>query len=414
MTVTGLRRNRLTLVVMAATAFAVVATPSTASAQERQRPRTLIELLFGGPSPRERESQRPASKQPAASPRKRAAQPTSRSVTSIATRPPALAAAATAEQAAPVEKLANARTILVIGDFFAGGIADGLEDAFAAAPGVVIRNDSNGSSGLVRTDYYDWLQELPRLIDEAKPAMVVVELGANDRQDMSLETGTEAFGSDGFKRDYERRIARLAAIVTQRKIPLIWVGIPPFKSPRMSTDAIALNGVLRAQVEKAGGEFIDVWDGFVDENGRFVITGSDVKGQQVRLRGADGINLTEAGKRKIAFYVEKAARRHLGEMPSPQQDTPVADPNSLPALANLPDAALWAITHTPPILLSDPELDGGAKLLGDGPAIPINAADPTPRDLLLQNGEGTSAPAGRIDDFALRDTPDEPPTRPAR
>ncbi len=49
-----------------------------------------------------------------------------------------------------------------------------------------------------------------------------------------------------------------------------------------------------------------------DENGKFVISGSDINGQQVRLRGSDGINFTKAGKRKLAFYVEKEIRRVLG------------------------------------------------------------------------------------------------------
>jgi hypothetical protein len=34
---------------------------------------------------------------------------------------------------------------------------------------------------------------------------------------------------------------------------------------------------------------------------------------QVRLRGSDGINVTRAGQRKIAFYIEKPARRLLGD-----------------------------------------------------------------------------------------------------
>lgn len=44
-----------------------------------------------------------------------------------------------------------------------------------------------------------------------------------------------------------------------------------------------------------------MWDGFVDEGGKFVITGYDMNGQQARLREADGIGMTQAGKRKLAF-----------------------------------------------------------------------------------------------------------------
>ena len=54
----------------------------------------------------------------------------------------------------------------------------------------------------------------------------------------------------------------------------------------------------------------------VDEEGKFMVTGSDVNGQQVRLRSSDGVNMTEAGRRKLAFYVEKVARRHLSDAPA--------------------------------------------------------------------------------------------------
>ena len=42
-------------------------------------------------------------------------------------------------------------------------------------------------------------------------------------------------------------------------------------------------------VEAVGGEFVDIWDGFVSENGDFIVSGSDVNGQQVRLRTSDGV-----------------------------------------------------------------------------------------------------------------------------
>ncbi|MGO7947181.1 hypothetical protein ACC722_39065, partial [Rhizobium ruizarguesonis] len=55
--------------------------------------------------------------------------------------------------------------------------------------------------------------------------------------------------------------------VTGRKIPLIWVGLPAFESDSMTADAVQMNQLYRKQVESIGGEFVDIWDGFVDENG---------------------------------------------------------------------------------------------------------------------------------------------------
>ena len=45
-----------------------------------------------------------------------------------------------------------------------------------------------------------------------------------------------------------------------------------------------LNELYRAQAEKAGIIYVDVWEGFVDEGGKFAASGPDVDGQTRRLR----------------------------------------------------------------------------------------------------------------------------------
>ena len=59
---------------------------------------------------------------------------------------------------------------------------------------------------------------------------------------------------------------------------------------------------IRSRAEKAGAIYIDVWDGFVDESGRFVVQGPDFEGQIRRLRVSDGVHFTKAGARKLAHY----------------------------------------------------------------------------------------------------------------
>lgn len=383
------------LVILVTIALVVPASPAPAEAQERIQRRNLLDMLFGGgrryidPEPsiidmqprRQRQlkqqQQRPRGRAPAA----RASAP----------RPAAPAAPPKPE---PVAKLENARQILVVGDFLAGGLGDELSTAFEESPGVVVAERSNGSSGLVRQDYYNWPEQLPTLIDEVKPALVVVMIGANDRQQMKTADARLDFPSDGWFSEYERRIRELGTIVTSRKIPLLWVGLPSFQSPSLMRDAVKLNGLYRTEVAKVGGEFVDIWDGFVDEEGRFIVTGSDMNGQQARLRGSDGINFTKAGKRKLAFYVEKYARRHLGEMASPELVK--LDASNLPELQVLPPSPTTAVP-VQPISLMDPELDGGTELLGASPPPPPIVE--TPRDMLVKRGELPPAPKGRIDDY---------------
>jgi hypothetical protein len=386
------------MIVILALVVALPASFSPVAAQEPPPRRNLLEMLFGGGrryidretsviqvAPRRERRRQKQQSQP-----RRTRAPAARAAAPRPAAPPAPA------KPAPVEKLENARTVLVVGDFLAGGLGEELSTAFEPSPGVVVQVRSNGSSGLVRQDYYNWPQELPAIMEEVQPALVVVMIGANDRQEIKRAEGTLPFPSDPWFKEYETRVRELGTLVTSRKIPLLWVGLPSFQSPSLMRDAVRLNGIYRTEIAKVGGEFVDIWDGFVDEEGKFIVTGSDMNGQQARLRGSDGINFTTAGKRKMAFYVEKFARRHLGEMASPELVK--LDGSNLPALPVLPPSPTAAVPAQP-INLMDPELDGGSELLGAAP--PPAPIVESPRDMLVKRGELPPAPAGRIDDYRL-------------
>lgn len=365
---------------LAAPAAVIVAT-GTAQAQAQQQPQRkhrigLFDFLFGN---RDREEPPPAKRRPAAR-----------------------SAPATAVPAAPapevVEKLDNARVVLVVGDFLAGGLAEGLQDAFAQSPGVRIEARANGSSGFVRDDFYDWPGQIGGLIEEVKPTVVVVMIGANDRQQLTVAGNRERVRSDAWTAEYTTRAGKLAAVVRQAHLPLLWVGVPSFKPSGMTADMLAFNDIYRAVVEEAGGEFIDIWEGFVDDNGAFTSVGPDMNGQRVRLRGSDGINMTSAGKRKVAFYLERSLNKLLGSAVAP----------GIASLGTGGGAAIGLglqnpaeIDRTAPISLSDPALDGSATLFG--------AADPAqdekklgiPVEKLVQDGIAVTNRPGRADNFAV-------------
>ena len=386
----GLHRlfNGLIVIAISLTAL-VMEPPRQAQAQER---RTILDMLFGfgrrQPPPVYDDA-------PIYEPRQRQPQqqqrPKVRKTQQKAKPAPA--------EPAPVvvEKLETAKKVLVVGDFVAGSLGDGLKTAFETTPGIVIETRANGSSGLVREDYFNWPESLPAYIAETKPALIIISLGANERQQMSVGGEKEKFRTDRWLAEYTRRAGAFAALARKDKTPLLWVGMPPFQSTSMTADMVTLNSIFRAETGKVGGTFVDIWDGFVDEDGKFVMTGSDINGQQVRLRGSDGINLTKAGKRKLAFYVEKDIRKLLGDAAASALDIPGAD--GMKDLVVATPTANEDIIQTQPIGLDDPDLDGSTTLLGGGAVLTSNGK--SPRDRLVEKGEVAEAPAGRVDDFRL-------------
>lgn len=297
-------------------------------------------------------------------------------------------------------KLPDAKTVLVVGDFMASGLAEGLDAAFIDSPGVRVIDKADGSSGFVRDDHLDWPAVIGGMIEAEKPAIIVVMAGANDRQPFangqSLAKGKPLL-SDEWSKEYQARLSAFLAAVKKTGRPVVWVGQPAFKTRNMTNDVLAFNELYRNATEKAEGTFVDVWDGFVDQSGSFTLSGFDMSGQTARLRNNDGIGLTTAGKRKIAFYVEKPLRQMLGSATSPTIAAikPGAPVQSLPESP----AGPIKVDRLAPISLNDPELDGGTDLLGATPRA-ISTAEKSARDRLINEGIAPESQPGRVNDFS--------------
>lgn len=354
---------------LAALLFSAVA---TASAQER--PRTLFDLLFG---PRQaqpqRQYQQPAPQRARPKPKRpKAASPASRPT------PPPVASPAVEF----VDKKPDARKILVVGDFIGNGLAEGLDLAFASDPDLKVVSRINGSSGFVRNDHFDWPDNIGKILDEEKPAALVVMIGSNDRQAMTEKGVSLPPRSPEWNEEYQKRVAAFIKAIGDRQVPFAWIGQPPFRPKGMSQDMLALNEIHRTATEKAGGKFADVWDGFVDEEGNFTQTGFDINGQTARLRGNDGINITSAGKRKLAFYAEKPLRAYLGGAKEEDQPLPAAgahDPSK-------------PVDRVAPVSIRDIDKDESGVLMGGNLAARPQAAG-------LPRNDGKPSP-GRADDFS--------------
>ena len=155
-----------------------------------------------------------------------------------------------------------------------------------------------------------------------------------------------------------------------------------------------LNALYRDAAGKAGITYVDVWDGFVDEAGRFLQKGPDFEGQIRQLRSSDGVYFTKPGARKLAHYVEREVTRLLAAR---------SGPIALPIEPATPDASAVPGQPAPrplagPILPLVASSVGTDQLLG-GPGSRPAAVDALAARTLVK-GEALAAPAGRADDFA--------------
>ncbi len=206
--------------------------------------------------------------------------------------------------------------------------------------------------------------------------------------------GLYEFREDRWVELYSKKIEEMIAVVKSRGVPVVWVGLPAIRGPKGTADILFLDSLYRDAAGKAGITYVDVWDGFVDEAGRFLQKGPDFEGQIRQLRSYDGVYFTKPGARKLAHYVEREITRLLAA-----RSAPIA----LPTEPATPDANAVPGEPAPrplagPILPLVASSVGTDQLLG-GPGSRPAAVDALAARTLVK-GEALTPPAGRADDFA--------------
>lgn len=230
-------------------------------------------------------------------------------------------AASTPPAVKTVPKDPDAAVIAVFGDEFSQDIAFGLRDAFAKTPDVKVEIHSVRNTGLLHRGKRNPLADLTPLIDSKPFTFAVVMVGLNDRGKFPVVKNEEgdvvqeaiAFQEPGWEGLYAKRIDVVRNSLQNKEKPVYWVGLPPVKSPKLTAELHYLNDIIRSRLIDRDERFIDIWDAFSNEDGDYVRRGPDLSGQDKNLRHKSGIRFTKAGRRKLAFFVEKLVIRALSQ-----------------------------------------------------------------------------------------------------
>jgi hypothetical protein len=323
-------------------------------------------------------------------------------------RRPAARATPLAEKTQPVEP---SIFVVAVGDSLADLVTDGLEEVFEDNVDMQIVGKTRGDSGLSRTDHHDWPKTIQELLASGqKITFAVVMLGANDRQ--AIREGEVAHDplSDRWREIYRDRVDAVVKPFVERRIPVIWVGLPPVRNERLSKDFMAMNDIYRDRVQKAGGVYVDIWEAFTSDQNRYSPVGPDVDGQVVRLRSSDGVHFTRAGARKAAHFAGVELKR-LIEARGPGANIAVS-PSNPGGEASAVERMINAAVPTPGV--PDPSaLRLPAPRPLAGPVLPLNRVDVSPGGALASAPPRLDADAPAVVERALREGV-PPPPKPGR
>lgn len=273
---------RLHLLIAGLIVAVALLAPEAAMAQRR----TLFDLLFGNDTQQQQQ------------------QPTQQTAPTQQNNAPQAPRQTQVADVPEVEKNEGATRLLVVGDVMASGLANALSRTFAEDPNLVVISKSDGSSGFVRDDYYDWNEAIAAEIAENSFDMLVVAIGTNDRQAIG---GSQPL-TDDWKAEYLDRLNRFLGQLRAANKPVLWMGLPPMRSGSYSAAMSEISSLHRLASVSNGAEFVDIYERFTDEAGGYTNVGPDLNGQQAVMRRDDGIYFTSAGLDKVAFYVSQAMR----------------------------------------------------------------------------------------------------------
>jgi hypothetical protein len=281
--------------------------------------------------------------------------------------------------------------VQVLGDGIADQLGVGLNEAFDDRPEISVKRRVRIVSGLTKPEDYDWAKAAGEVAAAEKLNYVVIQLGSRDSQPMHQGDVDIPPLSEEWKRLYAERIDAVLAPFKAKGIKTYWVGLPPVKSEVLSADFAAINEIVKERTALAGATYVDVWEGFLDEDNAYTQTGPDMEGREVKLRLADGIAFTRAGSRKLAHYVEREIRRDLEGKIAPSE---IALPGIAPGDVGKarPDAG-------PLIVLTAAPKAPKGELAG---ATPMHVGAVSEIERVLVKGEALEPMPGRLDDASWR------------
>lgn len=334
------------------------------------------------------------------------------------TETPVMGATATTGEGRPPEGEEQVIRILSVGDAVGGGLGAGLlrMGEIDGRYDVTIR--FNEESGLARPELYDWPTTLSKLLETASFDVIVVMLGANDRQTIREGNLRHAFGSPGWIEAYRRQLDRMLDVLKSSGARVYWVSIPPMADPDYDGAMQLINGLQKERVEARGAAWVDIRARFLTADGRFLETGPDTTGMITRLRGRDGISFFKQGNNVMGQLVLEALQSGV----IADMKTAVAAPQSRPQIARssparreprvVPLFGRIGFEGQVEVIQPDDVMAGTALMLSSGGTVRppaevvgmlVSIARPgSAAERLFRTGVAGEVPKGRADDFTVR------------
>jgi hypothetical protein len=209
-------------------------------------------------------------------------------------------------------------TVLEIGDSLGADLGYGISRHLAANSGLNMLLYDRASTGLANSWFFNWPVNLATDLAEYHPQLVIVCLGGNDEQNMSVNGNVVSFGSTAWKQDYLGYVREVVTEATKSGAYVLWIGMPITQPYSYNQGIMILNALYQEGVtSESNATFVPIWSLFANPEGEFESQAA-VNGAETTLRAADGIHFSFTGEDVFATYVirEMAGVYHVALAPT--------------------------------------------------------------------------------------------------
>lgn len=207
----------------------------------------------------------------------------------------------TLPQLGPTNKL----SMWLIGDSLSVTPSESMLGSFSQENFNILGMDGRVSTGLSRSDVFNWFTHINNFVVANKPQVIVATFGANDDQPIFTGTGyVGPFASEAWKAKYKELISSTLDFLASQGVHTLWIEIPPVRDPARNDRYRIINEVNKQAVlaHPKTATYVETKAAFTNPDGSY----SDsivINGTPTLLRAADGVHFTRAGGNVISNLV---------------------------------------------------------------------------------------------------------------
>ena len=164
---------------------------------------------------------------------------------------------------------------------------------------------------------YSFETDFEKIAAQGPIDLVIFMVGANDRQRVFAQDNSKEwaqFKTEKWHAIYRQNIQRFLGLLQQKKVPVVWIGLPIMRKDDASEDAKMMNGIYRELSTAHGAIFVDIWSVTANKDGEYDPFMEDEKGRKRRFRHDDGVHFTDFGYDHVLRHVVKVAREKLPQL----------------------------------------------------------------------------------------------------